>query len=403
MQRSIKKFTAGRMDDTTRSDCLVEVELKNRGGITLVLESKVDSLYGDSIRGGLAEACAALGLVHAAFRITDQGALPYVLGARIEAAIRRALPDTVKEYLPPRAERKKLSRAHGRLRRTRLYLPGNEPRFFSNAGLHGPDGVVLDLEDSVAPGEKDAARLVVRNALRSAEFYGAERMVRINQGRTGMEDLRSVVPQAPDVVVIPKCEDPDVVREIGSELGTLEKRYGIVPGIMLLPIIESALGVVSAYAIASSSSRICALAIGLEDYTADIGVERTAEGVESLFARMTIVNAAKAAGVQALDSVFSDIDDTGGLRDAALRARSLGFDGMGCIHPRQIEVIHAAFAPSAEEIRKAEEVVRAAQDAQRRGSGVVALGSKMVDPPVVMRAERILLLAGRSGAGGGEQ
>jgi citrate lyase subunit beta / citryl-CoA lyase len=403
MQRSIKKFTAGRMDDTTRSDCLVEVELKNRGGITLVLESKVDSLYGDSIRGELREACAALGLVHAAFRITDQGALPYVLGARIEAAIRRALPDTVKEYLPPRAARRKLSRAKGRLRRTRLYLPGNEPRFFSNAGLHGPDGVVLDLEDSVAPGEKDAARLVVRNALRSAEFYGAERMVRINQGRTGMEDLRSVVPQAPDVVVIPKCEDPDAVREIGSELGTLEKRYGIVPGIMLLPIIESALGVVSAYAIASSSSRICALAIGLEDYTADIGVERTAEGFESLFARMTIVNAAKAAGVQALDSVFSDIDDTGGLRDAALHARSLGFDGMGCIHPRQIEVIHAAFAPSAEEIRKAEEVVRAAQDAQRRGSGVVALGSKMVDPPVVMRAERILLLAGRSGAGGGEQ
>ncbi len=403
MQRSIKKFTAGRMDDTTRSDCLVEVELKNRGGITLVLESKVDSLYGDSIRGELAEACASLGLVHAAFRMTDQGALPYVLGARIEAAIRRALPDTVKEYLPRPAARGKVSRVRGRLRRTRLYLPGNEPKFFSNAGLHGPDGVVLDLEDSVAPGEKDAARLVVRNALRSAEFYGAERMVRINQGRPGMEDLRFVVPQNPDVVVIPKCEDPDQVREIGSEIGGLERRHGIAPGILLLPIIESALGVVNAYAIASSSSRVCALAIGLEDYTADIGVERTAEGLESLFARMTIVNAAKAAGVQALDSVFSDIDDTVGLRDTALRARSLGFDGMGCIHPRQIEVIHAAFAPSAEEIRKAEEVVRAAQDAQRRGSGVVALGSKMVDAPVVMRAERILLLAGRSGAGGGEQ
>jgi citrate lyase subunit beta/citryl-CoA lyase len=401
MQRPTKKFTAGRMDDATRSDCRVEVELTNRGGIALELESKVESLYGDSIRAELAEACAALGLAHAAFRITDQGALPYVLGARIEAAIRRALPDTAKEYLPRPASRGKVSRARGRIRRTRLYLPGNEPRFFSNAGLHGPDAVVLDLEDSVAPGEKDAARLVVRNALRSAEFYGAERMVRINQGGEGREDLRSVVPQNPDVVVIPKCEDPDLVRDIGSEVGGLEKRLRLVPGILLLPIIESALGVVNAYAIASSSPRVCALAIGLEDYTADIGVERTAEGLESVFARMTIVNAAKAAGVQALDSVFSDMDDTGGLRDAALRARSLGFDGMGCIHPRQIEVIHAAFAPSPEEIRKAESVVRAAEEAQRRGSGVVALGSKMVDAPVVMRAERILRLAGLSGAGGG--
>ena len=401
MQRPTKKFTAGRMDDATRSDCLVEVELKNRGGVTLGLESKVESLYGDSIRAELAEACAALGVGHAAFRITDQGALPYVLGARIEAAVRRALPAIEKEYLPRPASRGKVSRVRGRVRRTRLYLPGNEPRFFSNAGLHGPDAVVLDLEDSVAPGEKAAARLVVRNALRSAEFYGAERMVRINQGGTGREDLRSIVPQNPDVVVIPKCEDPDLLRDIGSEIGGLERRHGLVPGILLLPIIESALGVVNAYAIATSSPRVCALAIGLEDYTADIGVERTMVGLESFFARMTIVNAAKAAGVQALDSVFSDMDDTGGLRDAALRARSLGFDGMGCIHPRQIEVIHSAFAPSPEEIRKAVEVVRAAEEAQRRGSGVVALGSKMVDAPVVMRAERILRLAGLSGAGGG--
>jgi citrate lyase subunit beta/citryl-CoA lyase len=401
MQQSAKKFTAGRMDDATRSDCLVEVEPKTRGGITLELESKVESLYGDSIRRELEEACAALGLAHAAFRITDQGALPYVLGARIEAAIRRALPGTSKEFLLPRAASGKPSRAKGRFRRTRLYLPGNEPRFFPNAGLHGPDGIVLDLEDSVSPAEKDAARVVVRNALRSADFYGAERMVRINQGRPGMEDLRSVVPQHPDVVVIPKCEDPQAVREIGSEIGAMEKRHGIAPEILLLPIIESALGVVNAYAIASASRRVCALAIGLEDYSADIGVERTAEGLESLYARMTIVNAAKAAGVQALDSVFSDVDDTEALRSAALRSRSLGFDGMGCIHPRQIDVIHAAFAPSADEVRKAEQVVRAAQEAEKRGSGVVALGSKMVDAPVVKRAERILRLAGMSGSEGG--
>ena len=400
MQRTTKKFTAGRMDEGTRSDCLVEIEPGGRGGITLELESKVAPLYGDSIRAGLREACAALGLSHAAFRIIDQGALPYVLAARIEAAVKRALPGTVKEFLPRQAERRKLSAPGARFRRTRLYLPGNEPRFFPNAGLHGPDGVVLDLEDSVAPAEKDAARLVVRNALRCADFYGAERMVRINQGRPGMEDLRVVVPQDPDVIVIPKCEDPEGVREVGAEIRALEKRHGTARETLLLPIIENALGVVNAFAIATASPRVCALAIGLEDYTADIGVERTAEGLESLFARMTIVNAAKAAGVQALDSVFSDVDDAAGLRTTALRARSLGFDGMGCIHPRQVEVIHAAFAPSAEEIRKAEEVVSAARDAQKRGSGVAALGARMVDAPVVARAERILRLAGRPGRGG---
>ena len=328
MAQTARIFTAGRMDDATRSDCLVEFEPKTRGGITLVLESKVESLYGDSMRKELEEACAALGVVHAAFRIVDRGALPYVLGARIEAAVRRALPGTAGEFLLPVAAKRNPSPGRGRLRRTRLYLPGNEPRFFPNAGLHAPDAIVLDLEDSVAPAEKDAARVVVRNALRSADFYGAERMVRINQGSRGMDDLRSVVPQRPDVVVIPKCEDPGAVRDIGSEMGKIEKRAGNTPGTLLLPIIESALGVVNAYAVASASPRVCAIAIGLEDYAADIGVERTEEGLESLFARQTVVNAAKAAGVQALDSVFSDVDDVGALRSAALRARSLGFDGM---------------------------------------------------------------------------
>ena len=396
MAHITKKFTAGRMDDATRSDCLVEFEPKTRGGITLALESKVVSLYGDSIRKELADACAALGVVHAAFRIVDRGALPYVLGARIEAVIRRALPGTAGEFLLPGVVKTGARAARSRLRRTRLYLPGNEPRFFPNAGLHAPDAIVLDLEDSVAPAEKDAARLVVRNALRGVDFYGAERMVRINQGQQGMDDLRSVVPERPDVVVLPKCEDSQAVRDIASEIGKIEKQKRIAPGALILPIIESALGVVNAYPLASASPRVCALAIGLEDYAADIGVERTAEGQESLFARQTVLNAAKAAGVQALDSVFSDVDDVAALRSAALRARSLGFDGMGCIHPRQVDVIHAAFAPTAEEIRKAEQVVQAAREARERGSGVVALGSTMVDAPVVLRAQRTLRLAGMS-------
>ena len=393
MARSSNKFFAGRMDASTRSDCYVEVEIRRGGGVTLVLESKVGSLYGESIRSLLREVCPALGITDAAFRIIDQGALPYVLAARIETAVKRALPRLTSEFLPPARQHRKAVNPKGRHRRTRLYLPGTEPKFFPNAGLHHPDMIVLDLEDSVAPAEKDSARLLVRNALRVLDFYGAERGVRINQGRLGREDIRTIVPQKPDIILLPKCEDADTVRDVDREIRSLEKRGEAGTEILLLPIIESALGVVNAYAIASASPRVCALAIGLEDYTADIGVERTNDGRESLFARMTIMNAAKAAGVQALDSVTSDVDDLEGLSASTRESRALGFDGKGCIHPRQIKVIHSAFEPAAHEIEKAKLIVAAAEEARRLGSGVVAMGTKMIDAPVVIRAERVLRLA----------
>lgn len=393
MAKLNKTFSAGRMEVSTRSDCLVEVELRNRGGITLELESKVVSLYGKSIKRLLEEVCSRLDFRHGAFRIVDQGALPYVLAARVEAAIKRALPNTTAEYLVEARAHRRPRNAKVRPRRTRLYLPGNEPKFIPNAGLHRPDVIVLDLEDSVAPGEKDAARILVRNALRAVDFHGAERSVRINQGPPGLDDLRAVVPHHPDLILIPKCDDAEIVRAIEGEIRSMEKQHRSASEILLLPIIESALGVVNAFAIASASQRVCALAIGLEDYTADIGVARTAKGNESLFARSTIVNAAKAAGLQALDSVFSDVDDDEGLRQSSLEARAIGFDGKGCIHPRQIRIVHEAFAPSIDEIAYATRVVEAFEEAQRNGSGVVALGSKMIDPPVVRRAQRILALA----------
>ena len=385
-------FSAGRGDESTRSDCRVELEVKTTGGIQLTLESKVSSMYGRSIRRQVLEACHMLGLRHAAIRIVDQGALPFVLAARLEAAVKRALPEVSAEVLPEPAVRRHDRSQKERHRRTRLYLPGNEPKFLPNAALHRPDAVVLDLEDSVAPNEKDAARALVRNALRGVDFGDAEVMVRINQGRIGLDDLRAVVPHGPDCIVIPKCEDQEAVKLVESEVLAIERDVKSRRSILLLPIIESALGVVHAFAIASASSRVCALAIGLEDYTADIGVERTPEGRESLFARASVVNAAKAAGVQALDSVFSDVDDLEGLRRSTLEARSLGFEGKGCIHPRQIPVVHAAFAPTAQEIERAKQIIAASEEAERSGSGVVALGSKMIDPPVVRRAERILRL-----------
>lgn len=401
MARLKKVFSAGRREVSTRSDCYVEVDVKLRGGVTVFVESKVSSLYGGSISALAKEVCSAIGLHHADLRIVDQGALPFVLAARIEAAAKRALFPGGGEYLTAQAARKKVRQGKDRPRRTRLYLPGNEPKFFVNAGLHRPDVIILDLEDSVAPEEKDAARLLVRNALRSVDFFDAERSVRINQGRPGLEDLRTVMSGKPDLILIPKCEDADTVTVVASELRALERQHHVGREILLLPIIESALGVVNAYAIASSSARICGLAIGLEDYTADIGVERTAEGRESLFARMSIVNAAKAAGVQALDSVYGDVDDSDGLRMSTLEAKSLGFEGKGCIHPRQVAVVHSAFAPTENEIERAKQIVRAAEEARKNGSGVVALGSKMVDAPVVLRAERVLRLAEQFGEEGG--
>ncbi len=160
-----------------------------------------------------------------------------------------------------------------------------------------------------------------------------------------------------------------------------------------MPIIESALGVINAYSIASSAENIVALAIGLEDYTADLGTRRTAEGAESFFARSMVVNAARAAGIQPIDSVFSDVADMEGLRQNVLRSKALGFDGMGCIHPRQIAVIHETFAPTAEEIERAKKIVFAFHKAHEQGLGVVSLGTKMIDPPVVKRALNTINLA----------
>ena len=168
-------------------------------------------------------------------------------------------------------------------------------------------------------------------------------------------------------------------------------------GLFFMPIIESALGVIKAYEIASASKNNCALTIGLEDYTADIGTHRTNEGRESFLARQMIINAAKAAGIQAIDSVFSDVSDMDVLRQSVIEAKSLGFEGKGCIHPRQIQIIHESFAPTTEEIEKAKKIVEAFNEAEKKGLGVVSLGNKMIDPPVVKRAQRILHLAKLNG------
>jgi len=255
-----------------------------------------------------------------------------------------------------------------------------------NAGLYGADAVILDLEDSVHTLEKDAARVLVRNALRDLEFGASERMVRINQLPLGLADLELVLAAQPDLILIPKVEDPEQVVEVDRRIGELQSRAGSTRAVWLMPILESALGIEHAYAIACASERNVALTLGLEDLTADLGVPKTVAGDETLYARMRVANAARAAGLQAIDSVFGDAGDMEGLASWGRRSRALGFEGMGCIHPRQIPVIHRAYAPSEVELEQARRIVAAFEEAQRRGLAVVSLGSKMIDPPVVQRA-----------------
>ncbi len=387
------KSSAGIKDDTIRSDCYMELELKESGGIKLNLQSKVESMYGDSIRDLILEMCKFFNLKNVKIKVEDYGALAYTLAARFETAIKRAQPRTKKEYLLPFSKKSTYKSTNDRLRRSRLYLPGNEPKYFVNAGLHNPDGIILDLEDSVSPAQKDAAQLVVRNALRSVDFYSSERMVRINQLPKGLDDLKYIVPHNVHVILIPKVESAEQVKSVEKEVLRIKKEHKITNDIYFIPIIESALGVIKAFEIALASNYNCALAIGLEDYTADIGTQRTDEGKESFFARSMVVNAARAAGIQPIDSVYSDVANMEGLKESVVEAKSLGFEGKGCIHPRQVKVVHEAFAPSDEEISKAKKIIQAFEDADKKGLGVVSVGSKMIDPPVVKRALKTINLA----------
>ena len=387
-----KIIYVGQKDVKLHSDCYIEFKPKRSGGINVTLKSKVSSMYGKSIEDTIIEMCHFFEIRNADILVNDFGALPETLTARFELAVKRAFPKFEKEFLPEFNKKNKYKTSKDRIRRSRLYLPGNTPKLFPNAGLHKPDGIILDLEDSVAFAEKDAAQLLVRNTLRATNFYGAERMVRINQLPQGLNDLQFVVPNNVHVILIPKCENAQNVIDVENKVKQLKKENGVKNEIYFMPIIESALGIMNAFEIAAASENNCALTIGLEDYTADIGTARTDEGRESFYARSVIVNAAKAVGIQAIDTVFSDVTDMEGLRESVLEAKSLGFEGKGCIHPRQIKVVHDAFAPTDKEIEKAKKIVNAYNEAKGKGLGVVSIGSKMIDAPVVKRAENILKL-----------
>jgi len=383
---------AGNSGPKVRSDCEITLELKQKGGISIDLTSKVKALYGDSIIKQCNDLLKFFGIRNAYLSVNDSGALPFVISARLEAAI-KMLVNTDLEFIPEMLSGNRYSSSKDRFRFSRLYIPGNTPSMMLNAGLHSADGIIYDLEDSVAPDKKDEARLLVRNALCQVGLRGAERMVRINQGSPGKKDLWSVIPQNVNLVLIPKCDEPANVKEIDDEISLIRKKLKIRKSVFLMPIIESARGVENASGICRASGNIVAVAIGLEDLTADMGVMRSPGGKESFYARSRVVMAAKAAGIQPIDSVFSDVADMEGLKQNVVDSKAMGFEGMGCIHPRQVPVINNSFAPEVAELDKAMKIVIAFEDARKKGFGVVSLGSKMIDKPVVTRAQKMIDLA----------
>ena len=307
--------------------------------------------------------------------------------------LEKAVQALYSDSIPPMRDENKTLITGDRLRRSRLYVPGNQPKKILKAGTYSPDCIILDLEDSVPQKEKDNARIIVRNALRMVDFNGAEKMVRINSNNTGMIDLEFIIAQNVHVIVIPKVESSDQIIRFVKKINELLKVCGRREPVFIIPIIESAHGVLNALEIAKSSPNIIGLTIGLEDYTADLGINKTITGEESFFARSMVLHAAKATGIQALDSVHGDFRDEKSLRRSVRESKALGFVGVGCIHPNQIIPIHEEFSPLEIEISKAKEIIKGFDLAITNGTGVFELEGKMIDAPIVKRAKQTIKLA----------
>ena len=286
-----------------------------------------------------------------------------------------------------------------RLRRTMMFVPGNNPAMMQDAFIYGPDSIMLDLEDSVTMAEKDAARLLVYNALKTIDYGNTEMVVRVNPLNTpyGKKDVEAVVKAGVHVIRMPKTETADEIRELEAEIEKVETELGCVGRTQIMAAIESTLGVINAYAIATASKRMMGIALGAEDYCANLKAQRTPDGMELLMARQTIVVAARAAGIDALDTVYSNLNDMETFRKEVELIKTLGFDGKSIINPRQIEVVNEVLAPTEKAIEKAMGIIAAIKEAEKRGSGVISYKGKMVDRPVVLRAQRTIELAIASG------
>lgn len=280
--------------------------------------------------------------------------------------------------------------------RSILFVPGNRANMVGKARSVPADVLLLDLEDSVPPAEKPAARDLVKQALPGYALKGQKVYVRVNGWGTGFteDDLRAVVGPGLDGIGLPKAESAGELRRADDMLTYLERERGLSAGqVRLIPWIETARAILAAYEISAASPRIIGVAFGAEDYTNDLGVERTKEGQEQFYARSVIAVAARAADVLALDTPYPDFRDEPGLRRECQLALSLGFKGKFAIHPNQIDVLNEIFSPSPEEVASAQKVAEAFAAAVARGAASTSVDGKMIDIPVAARARKLLEVA----------
>lgn len=283
-----------------------------------------------------------------------------------------------------------------RLRRTMMFVPGNNPAMVKDAGIYGADSIMFDLEDAVSMAEKDAARDLVYEASQTQDYGDAELVVRVNGQDTPYyaNDVRAMVKAGIDVVRLPKAEDAEMVKKLDADITAAEKEFGREEGsTMLMAAIESAKGVINAYQIASASDRMMGIALSAEDYTTDMKTHRYPDGAELEFARNMVLHAARAAGVAAFDTVFTNMNDTEGFYRETEYIHQLGFDGKSLVNPRQIPMVNKVYEPTKKEIENAKNVENAIKEAKLKGSGVISMNGQMVDRPVVLRAERVMRLA----------
>ncbi len=287
-----------------------------------------------------------------------------------------------------------------KLRRSMMFIPGNNPSMMRDAHIYGADSLMFDLEDSVKITEKDAARFLVYGALTNINYGNIETVVRVNPLNTlhGKDDVDLMVKAGVNIIRLPKSETAQDIIEMDEFITTCEEKHGRKVGSTgLMAAIESALGVLNAFEIAKSSKRLVAMALGAEDYVADLKTTRSEDGIELLFARSQILLACRAAKIMAIDTVYSDVNNEEGFIKEAMLIKQLGFDGKSVINPRQIEPLLEIFTPSKKEIDNALAVLNAIKEAENRGLGVISLNGKMVDKPVVERAMRVIALAKSAG------
>ena len=280
-----------------------------------------------------------------------------------------------------------------KLRRSMLFVPGSNAAMLSNSFIYKPDSIMFDLEDAVALKEKDSARLLVAHALQHPLYQEIETVVRVNplDSEFGLLDLNAVVRAGVDVVRMPKTETAQDVVDMDNAITDIEKACGREVGsTKMLAAIESPLGITQANQIATASKRLIGIALGAEDYVRNLKTERSPEGIELLFARCSILQAARAAGIQAFDTVYSNANNEEGFLKEAALIKQLGFDGKSLINPRQIELLHNLFAPTQKDVDQAKRIIEAAEEAERQGSGVVSLNGKMIDAPIIDRAKLVL-------------